>query len=250
LALWVAAAGRVRLGSTFPRVRPGGVYRCARPAPRALEEMVAAHGIRTVVNLRGRCNPFPWYLDEARATARLDLCQEDVCFSAGRLPSSAELRRLIEVLDRAEYPLVLHCRRGADRTGLASAVVLLLQADVTLAQAARQLGLRYGHAPVGRTTYLDDFLDLYAEWLAKQGREHSPSAFRRWALEEYTAGNCRAALELLAPRPLRVPPGGPAAVRGRARNLGGRPWRLPPALYAGVHVRLPIWDDPGPPGTP
>ncbi len=234
--------GSVLVGANFHTVLPGRVYRCAQPSPQALAEMVESHGIRTVVNLRGRCNPFPWYLEEARATCRLDLCQEDICLSAGRLPSVNELRRLIEVLDRTEYPLVFHCRRGADRTGLASAVAFLLQPDFTFAQATRQLSLRYGHAPVGRTTCLDDFLDLYAAWLAGQPRAHSPAAFRQWALHEYTAGECRAAVELLTAAPLRLRAGEPTAVRVRAHNRGVRPWYFRPTLNAGIHVGFHIWD--------
>src|SRR5262249_59889867 len=99
-----------------------------------LERLIQAYGIRTVVNLRGSCLGFDWYRDECRVTHALDVCQEDVCFSAGRLPSTHEVRRLLEVVERSEPPLLLHCQRGADRTGLASAVVLLLQTDVGLDQ--------------------------------------------------------------------------------------------------------------------
>src|SRR5206468_266546 len=89
-------SGRVLIGSNFHTVLPGRVYRCAQLSGDGLEQLVTAHGIRTVVNLRGSCAPFPWYLDEARATHRSNVGQEDVCFSAGRLPSMHELRRLIE----------------------------------------------------------------------------------------------------------------------------------------------------------
>jgi hypothetical protein len=242
LALGLAEAGRVLFGSNFHTVIPGRVYRCCQPTPRAIEQMVASHGIRTVVNLRGCCNPFPWYLDEARATARLGVCQEDVWFSAGRLPAIAEVRRLIEVLERSEAPLVLHCRRGADRTGLAAAIALLLLTDSTPAQAAWQLGPRYGHVALGRPANLDVFLDLYADWLRAHRLTHSPAVFRRWATGEYRAGACSAALELLSPRPLHVRRGEPAAVRVRARNTGDRPWRFRPTLTAGVHVGFHIWD--------
>jgi hypothetical protein len=240
--LFVLAEGlRVLVGRNFHTVLPGRVYRCAQPSPEALEEMVAAHGIRTVVNLRGRCDPFPWYLAEARATARLDLGQEDVCLSAGRLPSAVELRRLVEVFDRAEPPLVLHCRRGADRTGLASAVALLLEPGVPLDEACRQLGPRYGHIRVGRTTYLDDFLALYRQWLA--GREHRAALFRHWLLREYTAGACRAELKRVSPAPLVARAGEPSALTIRARNLGVKPWQFRPTANAGFHVGLHVWDE-------
>jgi hypothetical protein len=242
LLLLVPEVIKVFFGSNFHAVLPGRIYRCAQPSPHALEKMIAEHGIRTVVNLRGCCNPFPWYLAEARATQRLDVCQEDVCLSAGRLPSTSEMRRLVDVLERGTYPLLFHCRRGADRTGLASAVAVLLLTDRTPKEASRQLGLRYGHVALGRPATLDRFLDLYADWLRAQGCEHSRAAFRHWVLNEYRAGTCAAAIELLSPRPLRVPCGRPAAVRVRARNLGVEAWHFRPTADAGVHVGFHVWD--------
>src|SRR5262245_39938700 len=188
LGLGVALAAeivRVMLGSNFHAVIPGRVYRCSQQSGAGLAKVVRARDVRTVVNLRG-CNPtVPWYLEEARATRELDICQEDICFSAGRLPSVHEVRRLVEVLDHTEYPILLHCRRGADRTGLVSAIVLLLQTDTPLARARRQLGLRYGHVAVGRPAFLNLFLEQYEGWLGEQGLAHSRAAFRRWLTQDY-----------------------------------------------------------------
>jgi protein tyrosine phosphatase (PTP) superfamily phosphohydrolase (DUF442 family) len=236
-----AEGGRVVLGSNFHTLLPGRVYRCAQPSGADLERLIAAHGIRTVVNLRGCCSTFPWYLDECRASQHLDIAHEDIFFSAGRVPPTHEVRRLIDVLDRAEYPLLLHCRRGADRTGLAAAVVALLYTDASLGQARRQLGLRYGHVAIGRPGNLDHFFDLYADWLRERGLEHAPGVFRRWATREYTAGAYSAAIT-----PLDVPAvvrrGEPFAVRVRVRNTGNAGWRLRPAANAGVHLAYMLWD--------
>src|SRR6186997_1467021 len=77
-------------------VVPGRVYRSAQLKPAQLEAYVNRHGIRTVVNLRGR--PFDdWYPEEMHATQVLGISQEDVTMSANRLPSPGEIRRLIEV---------------------------------------------------------------------------------------------------------------------------------------------------------
>ena len=243
LLVVLAEAGRILFGSNFHTVVPGRVYRSCQVTPQAIEEMVAEYGIRTVINLRGSCNPFPWYLAEARATARLDLCQEDICFSAGRLPSAPELRRFIKVLDRCDYPVVLHCRRGADRTGMAAAIVLLLQTDLDFNEATLQLSPRYGHVPLGRPATLDRFFDLYTDWLRARSRKHSPATFRHWAMHEYRAGTCSATLELLSPRPLRVRRGKPAALRVRARNTGTGTWQFRPLVTAGVHIGFHVWDD-------
>jgi hypothetical protein len=223
---------------------PGRVYRCAQPTPESLERLVKEYGIRTVVNLRGSCDGFAWYDAECRASQELDLSQEDICMSAGRLPSPQSIRRLIEVLDNSAYPILLHCRRGADRTGLASAMVLLLQSSVGLEDARRHLGLRYGHLALGRPAELDRFFDLYADWLKGHNLDHNATQFRHWALHEYTAGAICGKLEWLeSPRRPRL--GEPFVVRLRAHNTSSLSWRMNPSLTAGIHICYMVWDDKG-----
>ena len=114
--------------------------------------MIAAHGIRTVVNLRGCCAPFPWYLDECRATHRLDVAQEDVCFSAGRLPPGY-LGAITSAPDPAEYGIAAAARLahklfdmpGVDGVNLSGAAEPGSEVAVTrvMAEVARRaLGAR------------------------------------------------------------------------------------------------------------
>jgi protein tyrosine/serine phosphatase len=135
----VAEAARVVGGPNRHAVIPGRVYRCAQPSEADLRELVRDYHVRTVINLRGMSRVHDWYAVEARTLHDLNVSQEDVTLSANRLPSPSELRRLIDVLDHTEYPVVFHCKQGADRTGLTAAVVLLLSPDATLSDAMRQL---------------------------------------------------------------------------------------------------------------
>src|SRR4051812_663280 len=126
----VAALGaevlRVTAFTNVHTVIPQRVYRTAQLKPERLKAFIAEKGIRTVVNLRGVCSNMDWYLGECRTTHAANVNQEDITFSAKRFPAPAEVRRLVEVLDHTEYPIVFHCQRGADRTGLASTVAKLL----------------------------------------------------------------------------------------------------------------------------
>jgi hypothetical protein len=69
---------------------------------------------------------------------------------------------------------LLHCKSGADRTGLAAGVWLLLQGR-DVAEAAAQLSWRFGHVKAARTGILDAFFAAYAaagdvpflEWLER-----------------------------------------------------------------------------------
>lgn len=236
-----AEAYHVLLGENLHAVLPGRAYRCAQLTGPEFEKAIRAYGIRTVVNLRGCCAPYAWYLDECRVAGRLGVSHEDVCMSAGRYPPTHELRRLVEIFDRTAYPILLHCRQGADRTGLASAVLVLLQPGGTLAEARRQMSLRYGHIAVGRPANLDRYLGLYEGWLRDRARPHSPEAFRAWLAADTCPGEDCCTLELLDV-PARVAASDPFGVRVRARNTGCVPWRFHTGTTAGVHLFYSVLD--------
>jgi hypothetical protein len=250
LAACVGLEGyHILAGGNLHRVVPGRVYRSAQLSREQLEKLVRDRHVRTVVNLHGwsadadRAD-FDWYFAECRATHACGVSQEDVSLSAQRLPPPGELRRLIDVLDHTDYPILLHCKQGVDRTGLASAMVLLLATDADLPTARRQLSARYGHVPVNHTGHMDEFLDLYEAWLAGAGVEHAPAVFRHWVLNEYCPNGCRGALEPVG-WPAGLRPTGPFALRLRAHNTSGAPWQLRPGTGAGVHVRHVLFDERG-----
>jgi len=238
-------AGYILIGSNFHTVIPGDVYRSAQLSASGLERLIHTKNIRTVVNLRGCCEPEPWYLDEGRITLRNNVSLEDLGFSAGRLPSVITMRQLIDVIDHSEHPILFHCHKGADRTGMASAIALLLRTDKTLEEARAQLGFRYGHLPLGRTANIDRFFDLYQEWLTEQKLTHSTAIFRRWIEEDYCPGECRCRLEILEPtgQPIRLERYQPAALRVRCHNTSIKPWRLRPGGNAGIHLSYVLSND-------
>jgi protein tyrosine phosphatase (PTP) superfamily phosphohydrolase (DUF442 family) len=182
VVLVIVETSRVIALTNRHTVIPNKVYRCAQPNGEHLRELVKAHGIRTVINLRGVSPELPTYQEE---------CQ----------PSTSELKQLIEVLDRTEYPIVIHCKRGADRTGLVSTVTLLLYTDATPDEARRQLWPRFGHFRFGRTAAIDEFFDQYDAWLAKENKSHSRETFRYWMLNDYCPGPARSHLEFVNYKP-------------------------------------------------
>jgi protein tyrosine/serine phosphatase len=236
VALLLAEPLRLLLGYNLHAVVPGQVYRAAQPAPGWLRAFARANGIQTIVNLRGTCYPQDWYLEEASIVQELGISLEDVCLSAGRLPSPHELRQLALVIENARRPLLMHCRHGADRTGLASAIVLLLEQDMPLQTAQAQLSLRFGHLAMGRVNILNRFFDFYAAWLERAEQTHSSATFRHWLLNEYRGGLCQYEMEevtRITPPP-RV--GRPIGYRVRVRNSSEQAWHFKPGSTAGVHL--------------
>lgn len=240
LAVPLAEAVRVFALANTHTVIDGKVYRTAQLGGAELERFIADKKIRTVINLRGTCPDTEWYLAECRATAAADISQEDITLSAKRLPAPAEVRRVIEVLEGTEKPVVIHCQRGADRTGLVSTIaVLLLQKGATLDEARRQLWPRYGHIEAGRTAVMDEFFDFYADWL--NGRPHTPALFRTWATHHYCPGPYRAELTLLAPKIPEVPAGQGFVLTVRARNTSVGNWVFRPGAVGGIRLRYQLF---------
>src|SRR5262245_36796367 len=230
------------VGGNLHAVIPGKIYRGAQLSPKALQALVSQFGIRTILNLRGTCIAQDWYLEEAGAAQKLGISLEDLTFSAGRWPSHHEIRHLVEALDSAEYPIFMHCRQGADRTGMASAIALVLVGDASYGESRRQLGMCYGHAPFGNPAILDRFFDGYEAWLESSGRSHDRKTFRHWLLEEYRGGQCQAVIEEVAPLEAAWRVGDPISFRVRVHNASPAPWLFKPTRTAGMHLGFQLWD--------
>ena len=179
-----AETARTALGSNFHTVVAGRCYRCAQPRADDLGLLVHALGIRTIVNLRG-AEEEPWYEAESALAQRLGLHLADAGMWATHAPTEDEFRRVFHAVDDGPEPVLIHCVSGIDRTGMASALFLLLKTDATIEQARGQLSPRFGHNPWGRAACQDRILTSYAMWLAEHGLRHAPEHLRCWCREGY-----------------------------------------------------------------
>lgn len=185
LILFGWEAAYVLLGPNFHVVAPGQAYRSAQPSADWLRRTMAREGIRSVVNLRGDGHESSWYQDERQAVLDRGGCFENVMLSAAFAPHQRDLRLLVRVLDGLPKPVLIHCRAGADRSGLAAVIYLLLYTDTPMDEARRQLSWRYGHIACGRSACLQNVLDQYEEWLAGQQVVHQPDRLRAWIMHVY-----------------------------------------------------------------
>lgn len=226
------------LGGNFHVVIPGRVYRSGQLTEREIEALIGRYGVRGIINLRGARPGAAWYEAERAVAARHGVWHEDVELPVRRLPPGPVLARLVTLLETAPTPLLLHCGRGADRAGLASAVARLV-AGAPLAEARRQLALSFGHLSLGPAGELGRLFDRYAAFVAATGAPESGATFRRWVREGYVPYGYRARLEVLA-FPSRATPAGPMAVRVRATNTSPDAWRLSPSRLDGIKLGFRI----------
>ncbi len=149
------------------------VWRSNHPTPARFERL-AKMGIRTIITLRGR-GKAPWALLEKEACARLGITLESVALQSRKAPKRKELQALITLFRSVDKPVVMHCKSGADRAGLASAIYLMVIMGEPVEKARRMLSLRYAHVKWSNTGVLDMLLDDYAaaggdfeDWLATE----------------------------------------------------------------------------------
>ena len=131
----------------FHEVVKDEAYRSAQLEPGDLTRYKAEHGIASVLNLRGENKGSDWYDAEIAEAKALGIAHINFPMKASRELTTAQAIALIEIMRNAPKPLLIHCRAGADRTGLASAFYVAAISQGGEWAAERQLWLNYGHLP-------------------------------------------------------------------------------------------------------
>ncbi|MCC6006691.1 MAG: tyrosine-protein phosphatase [Rhodobacteraceae bacterium] len=171
-----------------------GVFRANQPSPARLAQF-REMGIRTVVNLRGP-SAFSPYLFEREACRELGLTLVNRHINASSASSRAQFLDLVDAFAGLERPFVMHCKSGADRAGMASALWLIHMRGASVAEARRQLDWRRLHVTFTAHGILDFILDRYETAQARTG-----IGLRDWLAHHYDAAEMQAAFDA-TPRPL------------------------------------------------
>lgn len=137
-------------------------WRSGQPTPRLLRRWIRRLGLRSVICLREPDPRDPLLELERRVCAEAGVGLYFHAMYSRELPKPHELRGLHDLLRRIEYPVLIHCKGGADRAGLASTLYLHWMECVPL-DRTRQLTLfPHLHFRSGKTGLLDWFFESYA----------------------------------------------------------------------------------------
>jgi undecaprenyl-diphosphatase len=160
--LWIIAAARLwylEEQGNFHPITPGEAYRSAQMDPDELEYDIRKFAIRSVINLNGKDVGEPQYEAENTSCREMGVRYYDLGLSASKKPSSHEIEKLLKLFRIAPRPVLIHCRAGADRSGLAAALWKVVIDGAPKSVAREQLSIRYGHMPFGPTQVLDAFFE-------------------------------------------------------------------------------------------
>ncbi|MFT5441665.1 MAG: protein tyrosine/serine phosphatase [Myxococcota bacterium] len=212
----------------------GKLYRSAQPSPEGLSKWIESKGLRSVINLKGGAAEDRASNATIQTALRANLNIQYVRLSARRWPSPAEVEQIITALDTATPPVLLHCQGGTDRSGLASAIAVLLGGQ-SVDRAREQFAIRYGYPGATLGSDLPGFLESYQHWLDADNVPHTPGRFRRWAATDYVAYFYEAEIEIASPS-TRPTAGEAFAFEVRVTNRSAQ--AIPMHCDEGVGVRL------------
>jgi protein tyrosine/serine phosphatase len=165
-----------------------GVWRGPQPNPFHIKGF-ARKGFKTLVNLRGKTVYGSYSLEKIYAE-KCGMKMIDLALYSGAAPRKQQIYALRDVFAVMQKPALLHCKSGADRSGLAAALYLILRENVPVAEAAKQLSRSYGHIKSSKTGILDAFFEkCLADAKAR------PMPFMQWVEEKYDPAALDAAFE-------------------------------------------------------
>ncbi len=149
-------------------IKNDSAYRSAQPKADELVGAIELFDIRTVINLRGENIGKPWYDDEVEVCESMGITHVDHRMSARSLPSPTVLAEIVNTLQTAEHPILIHCQAGADRAGAISAIYRMLILGDEKKDALTELSIAYFHFRFA-TPCMDTLAEMYEpteEWLA------------------------------------------------------------------------------------
>ena len=149
----------------FHPITPGEAYRSAQLDRDELEHYIQRYRIHSVINLLGKDKNARWYREEISTCKDLEVAHYDIKLPSRSAPSEAKIRTLISIFKTAPRPVLIHCKAGADRSGLAAAIWLVEIDSAPPSRARKELSIKYGHIPMGPTHVLDKFFD---NWVKKR----------------------------------------------------------------------------------
>lgn len=162
-----------------------GMVRTNQPSPGQLAYW-QRQGIKTIINLRGvRDEAFYWL--ERDACQKLGLTLIDAPLDSRDAPQLDRVLRAQSLFQQIEFPVLVHCKSGADRAGLMAVLYRHLHLGEPVSLALAELGKRTLHCREGLTGVLDYTLEHYVregeakglsliEWM--QQPDYDPVALR------------------------------------------------------------------------
>ena len=168
----------------------GGMYRENQPSPKRIA-LLAEEGIKTILNLRAE-SPKGFYLLEEEACQQHGIKLVNFRVYSRDVHTREKIRAAKALFPTLEYPVMMHCKSGADRTGFMGVLYRHFHMGDSIEQAMEQLSFKYLHIKEGKTGMLDFFFHDYLKYAAQEKENGRDAEFIDWVETVYEPADVKA----------------------------------------------------------
>lgn len=155
-------------------------FRSNQPSKAFLKKLQKNRQLKTVISMR-KANASAPYLFEKEACDQLGITLIHHAMSSQKLPKPEMVVAAQALFKTVEYPILIHCKSGADRAGLMSVLYMYFVQKQPMTLAVKQLSIKYGHFKWANTGKLDFFFDDFFQYQS----QHPEIDFMEWVTTIY-----------------------------------------------------------------
>lgn len=168
----------LQLSNNFHTVIPNKVYRSKLLSDNDLNHIMRIYNIESILNINSSANPY-----ENKLAAESKIKLKYLPLQAHGTANKQQLLELIHTIETYPKPILIHCAQGADRTGLASALaIIVLQPNYNKFSWKHQISYKYGVVSPNSIGY--HVLYPYMQYIDNTNLKDNKKNFLKW-LNQY-----------------------------------------------------------------
>lgn len=155
-------------------------FRSNHPSPAFIKKLKKANHVKTIISMR-RADSTGQYRLEKQACDDIGITLINHPMSSRSFPDANKIIQAKSILENADYPILIHCKSGADRAGMMSVFYKHFILKQPIKQALSELSMKYGHFRWADTGKLDVFFEDFLQF-----EQQNPNiSFTEWVQEHY-----------------------------------------------------------------
>ncbi len=138
-------------------------YRSSQPTMYQLERDVKKYGIKTILNLKHYNPGSAYYVFEKEMCDRLGIKMVDIHIHSRGIPTVEQLQIARDTFEEIEYPMWMHCKAGADRTGIYATLFQYFHLKMPIEDTDQLKLYPFGHIRQSNAGKFDYYLEKFLE---------------------------------------------------------------------------------------
>ncbi|CAK0746264.1 conserved hypothetical protein [Gammaproteobacteria bacterium] len=152
-------------------------FRSSQPTMWQLRRVVKKYGIKTILNLKGTNTNSAYLAFEREQCAKLGIRLVDIDIYSRSMLDAARIRHATEIFGSVEYPIWMHCKAGADRTGIYATLYQHFRKNIPIDQTNQLKLWPFGHNKYSSAGKFDHYLEHFLAY----HKHHPEVGLLEWA---------------------------------------------------------------------